>query len=45
MQNVDWIVLIGTLLFIVTYGAYKTRGSKTRNCGQGLQQRKGGKIT
>jgi SSS family solute:Na+ symporter len=28
MQNVDWIVLIGTLLFIVTYGAYKTRGSK-----------------
>ena len=28
MQQVDWIVLIGTLLFIVSYGAYKTRGSK-----------------
>jgi len=28
MQVIDWIVLIGTLLFIVIYGAYKTRGSK-----------------
>jgi len=31
MQIVDWIVLIGTLLFIVIYGAYKTRGSKNVN--------------
>lgn len=28
MLLIDWIVLIGTLLFIVAYGAYKTRGSK-----------------
>ena len=28
MQQLDWIVLIGTLLFIVSYGAWKTRGSK-----------------
>lgn len=28
MQQLDWIVLAGTLLFIVSYGAYKTRGSK-----------------
>jgi len=28
MQQLDWIILIGTLLFIVTYGAWKTRGSK-----------------
>lgn len=28
MQVVDWIILIGTLVFIVSYGAYKTRGSK-----------------
>ena len=28
MQQVDWIILIGTLLFIVSYGAWKTRGSK-----------------
>ncbi|HER40404.1 MAG TPA: sodium:solute symporter, partial [Salinimicrobium catena] len=28
MLLIDWIVLIGTLVFIVTYGAYKTRGSK-----------------
>jgi len=27
MNNLDWIVLVGTLLFIVTYGAWKTRGS------------------
>ncbi|MEI6866682.1 sodium:solute symporter [Flavicella sp.] len=31
MQIVDWIVLIGTLLFIVIYGSYKTRGSKNVN--------------
>ena len=28
MQIVDWIVLSITLLFIVLYGAWKTRGSK-----------------
>jgi len=28
MQQLDWIVLIGTLFFIVAYGAYKTKGSK-----------------
>ena len=28
MQIIDWAVLVGTLLFIVIYGAYKTRGSK-----------------
>ena len=28
MQTLDWIVLIGTLAFIVIYGSYKTRGSK-----------------
>lgn len=28
MQQLDWIILIGTLLFIVSYGAYKTRGSQ-----------------
>ncbi len=28
MQTIDWIVLIGTLLFIVLYGAWKTKGSK-----------------
>ncbi len=28
MLLIDWIVLIGTLVFIVSYGAYKTRGSK-----------------
>jgi SSS family transporter len=31
MQIVDWVVLIGTLLFIVIYGSYKTRGSKNVN--------------
>src|SRR6478752_5303931 len=29
MQVFDWIVLIVTLLFIVIYGAWKTRGSKS----------------
>ena len=28
MLTIDWIVLIGTLVFIVSYGYYKTRGSK-----------------
>lgn len=28
MQQIDWIVLSVTLLFIVSYGVYKTRGSK-----------------
>ncbi|MFD2562479.1 sodium:solute symporter [Aquimarina rubra] len=28
MQLIDWIVLIGTLLFIVLYGVWKTKGSK-----------------
>jgi SSS family transporter len=28
MQQLDWIVLIGTLLFIVAYGSWKTAGSK-----------------
>ncbi|PKG51319.1 sodium:solute symporter [Olleya sp. 1-3] len=28
MQTLDWIVLIGTLLTIVVYGTYQTRGSK-----------------
>ena len=28
MQLFDWIVLVITLLFIVTYGAWKTKGSK-----------------
>ncbi len=28
MATIDWIILGGTLLFIVGYGAWKTRGSK-----------------
>lgn len=28
MQTLDWIVLIGTLMLIVTYGTYQSRGSK-----------------
>ena len=28
MQLFDWIVLIVTLLFIVIYGVWKTKGSK-----------------
>ncbi len=28
MSTIDWIVLIGSLLFIVIYGVWKTRGSK-----------------
>lgn len=29
LNTLDWIVLIGTLVFIVVYGIYKTRGTKT----------------
>ena len=29
MQTLDWIILIGTLLTIVGYGTWKTRGSKS----------------
>lgn len=28
MQTIDWVILISTLLFIVGYGTYKTRGNK-----------------
>jgi solute:Na+ symporter, SSS family len=28
MQKLDWLILILTLLFIVVYGVYKTKGSK-----------------
>lgn len=28
MATVDWIILIGTLMFIVGYGVWKTKGSK-----------------
>ena len=28
MHLLDWIVLLGTLIFIAAYGVYKTRGSK-----------------
>ena len=28
MQQLDWIILSATLLFIVFYGVYKTKGSK-----------------
>ncbi len=31
MQQIDWIVLIFTLLFIVIYGVWKTKGSKNVN--------------
>jgi len=29
MQLIDWIILIGTIAFIVWYGVYKSRGSKS----------------
>jgi len=29
MENIDWVVLIGTLLFIVGYGSWKTRGRQS----------------
>ena len=28
MHLLDWVVLLGTLIFIASYGVYKTRGSK-----------------
>ena len=28
MQLIDWIILIGTIAFIVWYGVYKSRGSQ-----------------
>ncbi len=28
MSTIDWIILVGTLAFIVIYGVWKTRGSK-----------------
>jgi len=28
MSTIDWVILIGTLLFIVVFGIWKTRGSK-----------------
>ncbi len=28
MEILDWVILVGTLLFIVGYGVWKTRGSK-----------------
>ena len=28
MSNLDWVILIGTLLFIVLYGTWKTKGAK-----------------
>ena len=28
MGRIDWYILIGTLLFIVLYGTYKSRGNK-----------------
>lgn len=31
MANIDWYLLIGTLLFIVGFGVYKTKGSKNVN--------------
>ena len=29
MRPLDWIVLVATLVAIVSYGLYKSRGSKT----------------
>lgn len=31
MKELDWIILAGTLIFIVVYGVWKTRGSKNVN--------------
>jgi Na+/proline symporter len=31
MQQIDWIILVLTLLFIVIYGVWKTKGSKNVN--------------
>jgi hypothetical protein len=42
MQLFDWIVLIGTLLFIVVYGAWKTKGVKCRRIYSRRQQKRPG---
>src|ERR1700730_4510084 len=31
MRSLDWVVLVGSLIFIVTYGLYKSRGANTVN--------------
>ena len=31
MEGLDWIILAGTLLFIVIYGVWKTKGSQNVN--------------
>ncbi|MDH5399936.1 MAG: sodium:solute symporter [Cyclobacteriaceae bacterium] len=31
MSSLDWIILLGTLLFIVAYGTWKTRGNRNLN--------------
>src|SRR5438045_8105834 len=31
MRALDWVVLVGSLIFIVTYGLYKSRGASTVN--------------
>jgi Na+/proline symporter len=31
MRSLDWMVLVGSLIFIVTYGLYKSRGANTVN--------------
>src|SRR5437879_13429150 len=31
MRTLDWAVLVGSLIFIVTYGLYKSRGASTVN--------------
>src|SRR5438105_1662668 len=31
MRTLDWVVLVGSLIFIVTYGLYKSRGASTVN--------------
>ncbi len=31
MRNLDWVVLVGSLIFIVSYGLYKSRGASTVN--------------
>src|SRR6476646_9131853 len=29
MRTLDWVVLVGSLIFIVSYGLYKSRGAST----------------
>src|ERR1700726_4147406 len=31
MRSLDWVVLVGSLIFIVTYGLFKSRGANTVN--------------